>query len=127
MITADERILSEDVLKHIYKCERANRRATLESIAGVLHVKQDEASTLVTKMAKHNLLQLQKDEFHLTEDGRNYALQVIRAHRLWERYLADETGFDEAQGQTQAAKAPPACWGNGRANGGRIPATRAGG
>jgi DtxR family Mn-dependent transcriptional regulator len=28
----------------------------------------------------------------LTEKGRKYALQVIRAHRLWERYLADETG-----------------------------------
>ena len=102
MITVTERILSEDVLKHIYKCEVDGRRATLDSIAGVLQINQDEASTLVSKMAAHDLLQLQGEEFHLTEAGQNYALQVIRAHRLWERYLADETGFDEAQWHTQA-------------------------
>ncbi|MCB0196942.1 MAG: FeoA domain-containing protein [Anaerolineae bacterium] len=102
MITTNERILSEDVLKHIYKCEKNNRRPTMESIAGVLQIKQDEASTLVSKMAAHNLLTLQGDEFHLTEAGQDYALQVIRAHRLWERYLADETGFDEAQWHVQA-------------------------
>jgi DtxR family Mn-dependent transcriptional regulator len=32
----------------------------------------------------------------LTSTGRDYALRVIRAHRLWERYLAEETGFHEA-------------------------------
>jgi DtxR family Mn-dependent transcriptional regulator len=36
---------------------------------------------------------LKGDEFRLTPRGRSYALHVIRAHRLWERYLAEETGF----------------------------------
>ena len=101
-ITTTERILSEDVLKHIYKCELDGRRPTLDSIAGILQVNQDEASTLVSNMAAHNLLQLEGNSFHLTEAGQNYALQVIRAHRLWERYLADETGFKEAEWHTRA-------------------------
>jgi DtxR family Mn-dependent transcriptional regulator len=32
----------------------------------------------------------------LTPEGRDYALRIIRAHRLLERYLADETGYHEA-------------------------------
>ncbi|GAB4430440.1 MAG: hypothetical protein Kow0031_11320 [Anaerolineae bacterium] len=101
-ISTEERILSEDVLKHVYKCELSGRRPTFDSIAGVLQVSQDEASTVVTRMVAHNLLTLNGKEFHLTEAGQNYALQVIRAHRLWERYLADETGFDEAEWHTRA-------------------------
>ena len=101
-ITTNERILSEDVLKHIYKCELAGRRPTFESVAGILQISQDSASHLLSKMADHKLLELKGDEFHLTELGQNYALQVIRAHRLWERYLADETGFQEAEWHVQA-------------------------
>lgn len=101
-IKTNERILSEDVLKHIYKCELAGRRPTLESAAGILQISQDNVSHLLAKMADHKLLELKGDEFHLTEAGQNYALQVIRAHRLWERYLADETGFQEAEWHVQA-------------------------
>jgi DtxR family Mn-dependent transcriptional regulator len=101
-ITTSQRILNEDVLKHIYKCELAGRRPTLDSIAGVLQLPQDKVGELLTTMSKQDLLLLQADEFHLTEAGQNYALQVIRAHRLWERYLADETGFQEAEWHTKA-------------------------
>ena len=38
----------------------------------------------------------------LTHTGRRYALQIIRAHRLWEKYLANETGFDEEEWHDQA-------------------------
>ncbi len=96
-IAATERVLSEDVLKHVYKCEQNNRRPTLESIAGVLQITPDEVSTLVSNMVSHNLLTLENGEFHLTPNGQEYGLQIIRAHRLWERYLADETGFEEAE------------------------------
>lgn len=100
-----ERILSEDVLKHVYKCEQNGRRPTLESIAGVLQVSANEASQLISNMAAHNLLKLDNGDFHLTADGTNYAVQVIRAHRLWERYLADETGFAEAEWHDRAERA----------------------
>ncbi len=100
-----ERILSEDVLKHVYKCEQNGRRPTLESIAGVLQVSANEASLLISNMTAHNLLKLDNGDFHLTADGANYAVQVIRAHRLWERYLADETGFHESEWHDRAERA----------------------
>ena len=37
-----------------------------------------------------------------TPDGRSYALRIIRIHRLWERYLSDETGFDPPVWHQQA-------------------------
>ena len=97
-----ERILSEDGLKHIYKCAQAGHRPTLESLAGVLQISLDEVAALVTKMARHQLLRSEGDTFHLTADGTTYALQIIRAHRLWEHYLAEETGFEEAEWHAQA-------------------------
>ena len=90
-----ERVRSEDALKHIHKCEMSHR-PTLESIAGALHVTLNEAVDVVSKMQDRNLLEMEGGEFCLTPTGRDYALHIIRAHRLWERYLADETGVAEA-------------------------------
>lgn len=104
-ISTTERILSEDVLKHLYKCAQNGRRPTLESISGVLQISPNETSQLVSKMAERSLLRLDNGDFCLTPDGEYYALQVIRAHRLWERYLADETGFDEAEWHDRAERA----------------------
>jgi DtxR family Mn-dependent transcriptional regulator len=101
-LKSTERILSEDALKHIYKCEQKGRRPTLESVAGSLQIGLDKAGGLIDKMAAHQLLRLKGEKFHLSRTGRNYALQVIRAHRLWERYLADETGFDQAEWHDRA-------------------------
>jgi DtxR family Mn-dependent transcriptional regulator len=53
-------------------------------------------------MTSNHLLQVEGDQFHLTAAGQEYALQVIRAHRLWERYLADETGFPEDEWHDRA-------------------------
>jgi len=40
----------------------------------------------------------------LTDEGRRYAVDVIRAHRLWERYLADETGVDPVEWHQRAER-----------------------
>jgi DtxR family Mn-dependent transcriptional regulator len=101
-LESTERILAEDALKHIYKCQVKSRRPTVESIAGALQVSPGEVTSLLHKMATHHLLQLADGEFRLTPAGEEYALQVIRAHRLWERYLADETGFPEDEWHVRA-------------------------
>lgn len=97
-----ERVSIEDALKHLYNCHLEGRRPTLESMAGVLQLPADEISRLVTKMMARRLVSVVDGEFRLTPEGQEYALQVIRAHRLWERYLADETGVAETEWHTQA-------------------------
>jgi DtxR family Mn-dependent transcriptional regulator len=87
------RVLAEDALKHIHRCERHGRRPSLDSVAGALQVSDDDAASLLSDLEDRGLVSLEGDVFRLTPRGRSYALHVIRAHRLWERYLAEETGF----------------------------------
>jgi DtxR family Mn-dependent transcriptional regulator len=88
-----ERVLIEDALKHIHKSEMHGRWPTVQSIAGALQVTDNQVADLLSKMEARDLLRTENGHFRLTPQGRNYALQVIRAHRLWERYLAEHTGF----------------------------------
>lgn len=92
-----ERVLTEDALKHIYHGERQGYTVSVQSVAGALEVSQARAVELADKMGKAGLVSLVDGRLLLTEEGKRYALQIIRAHRLWERYLADETGVDPTE------------------------------
>jgi len=48
------------------------------------------------------LVSAKKNELSLTADGRSYALRVVRVHRLWEKYLADETSVTENEWHQKA-------------------------
>lgn len=89
------RILYEDALKHIYKCEANRQEPTVQSLGGQLSVNVDVAASIVTALETRTLLKFEEDRIRLTPQGREYALHVIRAHRLWEVFLADETGVSQ--------------------------------
>ena len=89
------RIDREDALKYIHKTEAKGRRPTLEGVAGALGLTLDEAARLLGNMQTAGLLVDSDGTPRLTAIGRDSALHIIRAHRLWERYLAEETGFAE--------------------------------
>lgn len=91
------RIMHEDALKHLQKNERHKISSTLESIAGALSINTSQAARLMVELQVQELVEIKGENFQLTPAGRDYALKIIRAHRLWERYLADETGFAESE------------------------------
>ncbi len=90
-----QRVLSEDALKHIYKYELEGRRPSMESIAGALSISLNQSADLFSLMEADHLVKVTKGNIQLTSTGREAALHIIRAHRLWERYLAEETGYAE--------------------------------
>jgi DtxR family transcriptional regulator, Mn-dependent transcriptional regulator len=90
-----ERILIEDALKHFYDCEYNELNCTLHSLAGILFISGEKTARLTGKLIAMGLIESRDGRLLLTAGGRSYALRVIRLHRLWERYLADETGLDE--------------------------------
>lgn len=98
------RVLAEDALKHIHKCEMQGRRPTLDSLAGAVQIGRDEAAQIVATLQERGLLVVDQGDFHLTPAGREAALHIIRAHRLWESYLAERTGFEEADWHSQAER-----------------------
>lgn len=87
---AREREQVEDALKHLLDREQQGRHASPESLAGNLGLSRSRATRLIEKMEAQGLLESRGAELHLTVEGERWALHVVRAHRLWERYLADE-------------------------------------
>ena len=99
-----EKVLIEDTLKYIFKCERNQKTCTLESLAGALSTSLARASEILALTLAKGLLEMSENSFRLTEAGRTTATQVVRAHRLWEKYLADTTGFGESDWHPQAER-----------------------
>jgi DtxR family Mn-dependent transcriptional regulator len=97
-----EKVLIEDALKYIYKSERNQKPATVESLAGVLSTSLGRTSEILALTQERGLLEMVGNQFRLTDAGRKTAIQIVRAHRLWERYLADATGFEETVWHQQA-------------------------
>ncbi len=84
------RELAEDALKHLLDREQQGRHASPESLGGLLEISSQNTMKLIARMEEQNLVQTRGHELHLTAEGERWALHVVRAHRLWERYLADE-------------------------------------
>jgi len=99
-----EKVLIEDTLKYIFKCERNHKTATVESLAGALSTSLAQASEILALTQARGLLELSENSFSLTDAGKRTATQIVRAHRLWERYLADTTGYDEGDWHQQAER-----------------------
>ncbi|NIR45802.1 MAG: hypothetical protein GWN99_15320 [Gemmatimonadetes bacterium] len=85
-----ERARVEDALKHIHARELRGPLATAESLAGKLEVSVRAAVELISAMEERELVQSTGTGLTLSSEGRKLALRVVRAHRLLERYLADE-------------------------------------
>lgn len=96
------RVLVEDALKHIHDCEQKQIACTTEGIAGVLVISTDEAAALLTRLTSMGLVVTHTGGVRLTPEGNAYALRIIRVHRLWERYLADETGVPPTKWHSSA-------------------------
>jgi DtxR family transcriptional regulator, Mn-dependent transcriptional regulator len=80
----------EDALKHLFDLEYRGRRGSLSSLGGALRLSNAAVIALVDRMQRQGLVVADGQEFSLTAEGRRLALQVVRAHRLLERYFADE-------------------------------------
>jgi len=99
---ANKKILMEDALKYLYNCEYNNSSCSLNGIAGNLSISADDATDIIARLESMGLVSAKKDELNLTSEGRSYALRVIRVHRLWEKYLADETSVTENEWHQKA-------------------------
>ncbi|MFQ3632635.1 DtxR family transcriptional regulator [Roseiflexus sp.] len=102
--TTRERERVEDALKHLLNREHLGRHATPESLSGAMGLPRATVMRLIEKMEAQGLLETRGLELHLTAEGERWALHVVRAHRLWERYLADEARMPLAQVHAEAQR-----------------------
>jgi DtxR family Mn-dependent transcriptional regulator len=101
---ASERVTMEDALKHLFKCEYAGQPWSVESLAGALEISRAQASETLARLQDRGLVRLDDGDHPLTDEGRSYALRIIRTHRLWERFLADRTGVEPADWHDRAER-----------------------
>lgn len=92
LVGMTEKVRLEDTLKHLYKCEYSSRSCSVESVAGSVEVSRGQAVHLLARLEELGLAVAVPEGFELTEEGRDYALHIVRTHRLLERYFADRTG-----------------------------------
>lgn len=100
-----ERIRIEDALKHLHAVEYRGRDASIDSLAGALEVSRMVAARTVQRLAEQELAIVRGETPTLTAEGRDYAVRILRTHRLWERYLADRTGVQPEDWHISAEKA----------------------
>jgi len=80
----------EDALKYIFNLQQDHQAPTVDALAGALYLSQRKVLHLVSQMQTQGLIEQGRNRLFLSPEGQRWALQVVRAHRLWERYLADE-------------------------------------
>lgn len=89
---SSQRVLLEDALKYLFDCEYRGVACSLNSTAGNLNISADQMAKLMTHLRDMGLVVFEGPNIYLTDTGKSYALRIVRVHRIWERFLADETG-----------------------------------
>lgn len=98
LFTLTDRVLAEDALKQLF-----HRGAVKpEELAAALGLSRRRLERVIGRLVASGLAATAGGALALTDDGRAHAVHIVRAHRLWERYLADRTGVAESQWHREA-------------------------
>ena len=101
---SNEKVVIEDILKQLYHFENSGNKVDTKTLVQVLKFSNNQIIDVIKKMTINDLIYFDKDVLKLTEKGRDYALRIVRVHRLWERFLADKTGFDKTEWHDRAER-----------------------
>jgi DtxR family Mn-dependent transcriptional regulator len=99
---AAERERVQDALKLLLDEHWQLHEVSLSDLSARLHLSDKAGLRLVDRMQSQGLIQMSGSDLHLTPEGRQAALQIVRAHRLLERYLATEARMPLEQVHRQA-------------------------
>ena len=99
---SNEKTNMEDILKQLYRLETYGADVDINALTNSLKIKDKDVIEAIHRMSVNGLVSVERDLIRLTKEGRQYALKIIRVHRLWEKYLAEKTGFDKEEWHDRA-------------------------
>jgi DtxR family Mn-dependent transcriptional regulator len=102
--TPDLTVAVQDYLKAIYALESEGQRVTTSALARRMGVSAPSTTAMTKRLAELGLVErLPYRGVALTDAGRRGALEVLRHHRLLERYLVDRLGLslDEVHAEAE--------------------------
>lgn len=95
----------QDYLKAIYEIQQSVERVATTALASHMEVTAASVTGMLKKLAELKLVTYQPYQgVELTNSGEKIALEVIRHHRLVERYLAEALGVPWDQVDAEADK-----------------------
>ena len=100
----DSKVLIEDILKKMYHAEDNGITINVSDLSLSLKSNAKKVLDTVTEMESKGLISSKDGVLKLKEAGMDYALRIIRVHRLWEKYLSEKTGFDKKHWHDLAEK-----------------------
>ena len=86
-----QRILWEDALKQICSAKHEGRTVTCLELSGRLGLSPASTLRLTQDLEFARYVRSHAGVLELTETGEHLGLHVLRGHRLWERYLSDDS------------------------------------
>lgn len=96
---------TENALKHLLRQAAEGYAASFGSLQGALRMSDRALMALTERLERDGLIRTDGSQFRLTSEGERLALHVLRAHRLWELYLADEIGVPLQRVHVEAERA----------------------
>ena len=84
---------TENALKHLLRQATDGHSASFQSLKGELGLSDRVLLALTERLEDEGLIHSDGTHLRLTTEGERVALHVLRAHRLWEAYLAEELGM----------------------------------
>lgn len=94
----------EEYCEAIYELREDDLSVIQARIAERIGVSRPAVSEMIRRMTSEGLVRTTKGTVSLTESGRGLAEQVVRRHRLAERFLTDILGLSWAEAHHEAGK-----------------------
>ena len=101
-LKVNKKTVIEDILKQLFHYENSEKKATINNLTRSLKFNDGLIIDVIKEMSINELIEQDGEVLSLTKTGRDYALKIIRVHRLWEKYLAEKTGFDKLEWHNRA-------------------------
>ncbi|GBC93767.1 Iron-dependent repressor IdeR [bacterium HR15] len=99
------RVSVEDYLKAILHLSEGGELVSTTALAQRLDCTPAAVTQMCKSLAQQGLVQHQPYRgVRLTEQGRAYAEEIVRHHRLLERYLCDHLGFSPEDAHAEAER-----------------------
>jgi manganese transport protein len=85
--------VAEDTLKALYHLSRTHPVVSDSDLVRTTELQPDRMPVILLELQRRGWAQVDGNDVQITPAGEKRAVELIRAHRLWERYLAEKEGF----------------------------------
>lgn len=87
------RIIGEDLLKRLWQREEIQGKAVALPIGDFRQALSGNVNAALRKLTRSGWVEVADYKVSLTAPGRKCAASLVRAHRLWERYLTERASY----------------------------------